>query len=240
MTSTSTVQIFSDVLSNFRSHMRSILRSSTNRVEMDSRRFSNSPTMPSSELNASLPQPVTVHIPELSLREQGVIAWMRAHPDAESFKVESCKISAIDSCEHSTNSHTSLVPYSRRRDDHYERIDFSDEPDNRESRTTSSRHNPISPGTFSAVSGSQRIISRRSGGHLSAQKQKQTHSSFRHGHRHSGFPRRPFSTSSANEGTTRVAGASVLQGASNFVINGSNVAPGAFCAIAGDQEIWVD
>ncbi|KAF5387221.1 hypothetical protein D9757_006836 [Collybiopsis confluens] len=247
--------------------MGSILGSSTNENEMDSGRFPNSPTTrPPSELNASLPHSVVdgslspepleyssereilEDLPELSPIERRVIAWMRAHP-GEPFRVdESCEISALGSGEHSNsvaNSRTSLVSHSRPSDDYYERIDLSDEPNNRERRSTYSNHrhrNVISPGAFSAVGGNQRVISRQSADHFPAQTtQTGARHSFRHGRRNLGSPRSSYGTrSSANEGTTTVMGASVLQGASNFVINGAMVAPGAFSAIAGDQEIWVD
>jgi hypothetical protein len=116
----------------------------------------------------------------------------------------------------------SLMPTQSRsnsEDDEY--VDLTNEP------PTGIEQGGISPGAFSAVSGNQQIFYRRNGNRRP--KRMQRTRGLRASVRYSDDPR-----------TARVAGASVLRGASNFVISGATIAPGAFSAIAGNQEIWVD
>ncbi|KAF5364496.1 hypothetical protein D9757_011967 [Collybiopsis confluens] len=188
---------------------------------------------------------------DLSADEWNIIEWIRAHP-SESFMVDAeLKINPLEN--HGTpapsTKATSLVPISRHRErnssgsdsDEYERVDLTNEAPLPEhegswSRSSSRYRNGISPGSFSAVSGNQRIIYNRDGDRTITQNGASPRRSRR---RHSGL--RAFSSSSnPNSRSMTVSGASVLQGASNFIINGSQIAPGAFCAIAGNQEIWVE
>jgi hypothetical protein len=115
----------------------------------------------------------------------------------------------------------SLVPSQSRSNSEDEYVDLTNEP------STGIEQGGISPGAFSAVSGNQQIFYRRNGNRNP--KHVQRTRGFRTSVRYSDDPR-----------TARVAGASVLRGASNFVISGATIAPGAFSAIAGNQEIWVD
>ncbi|KAF5357729.1 hypothetical protein D9757_011947 [Collybiopsis confluens] len=189
---------------------------------------------------------------DLSAIEWKIVAWMRAHP-SEPFMVDAeHKINPLDSQGIPVPSpSTSLVPISRHRErnnsssesEEYERVDLTDEPPLPEHEDSWSRsssrsryRNGISPGSFSAVSGNQRIIYNRDGDRTIIQNGASPQRSRR---RPLGL--RAFSSSSnPNSRSMTVSGASVLQGASNFIINGSQIAPGAFCAIAGNQEIWVE
>ncbi|GAW00286.1 hypothetical protein LENED_001791 [Lentinula edodes] len=174
----------------------------------------------------------------ITLNERDVIEWMRAHPK-ESFVVDNdCRISALT--ERSATLRN-LSPFSGQRlledlKEEYERVDLTNEPAPAEERKHSIRRGKgIYPGAFSAVAGHQRIVHRRKGD----RKHVQTHADLRDSRLRRGAVVAGSQVQSSQPSMS-VAGASVLLGASNFVIRGGSIAPGAFSAIAGNQEIWVD
>ncbi|KAF5356639.1 hypothetical protein D9757_012850 [Collybiopsis confluens] len=213
-------------------------------LERGDRDFSFSP--PSTSSVESLK-----NLADLSAKEWKIVAWMRAHPSKPFMVDAEHKINPLDrqGVPVPSPDAMSLVPTSRHRErnnsssesEEYERVDLTDEPPLSEHEDSWSRsssrsryRNGISPGSFSAVSGNQRIIYNGDGDRTITQNGASPRRSRR---RHSGL--RAFSSSSnPNSRSMTVSGASVLQGASNFIINGSHIAPGAFCAIAGNQEIW--
>ncbi|KIK60936.1 hypothetical protein GYMLUDRAFT_43485 [Collybiopsis luxurians FD-317 M1] len=188
----------------------------------------------------------------LTLREWDIISWMRANPSKPFYVDAESKISPLDGHERSV-SRVHRSSYSSRTTDHRrrsgsrsgsdseecERVDLTNEapvPEHDQWSRSDSRsryRSGISPGAFSSVAGSQRIIYKRDGDRPIIQNSTGS----RHARRSSGYRS---SNRSSDSRTMTMSGASVLHGASNFVISGSRIAPGAFSAIAGDQEIWVD
>ncbi|KAJ3871584.1 hypothetical protein F5051DRAFT_195598 [Lentinula edodes] len=174
----------------------------------------------------------------LTRNERNVIEWMRAHPK-ESFVVDNdCGISALTERSAALRNSSS---FSRQKlledlEEEHERVDLTNEPAPAEERKHSIwRHNGIYPGAFSAVAGHQRIVHRRKGD----RKHVQTRADLRDSRLRRGAVVAGSQVQSSQRSMS-VAGASVLLGASNFVIRGGSIAPGAFSAIAGNQEIWVD
>ncbi|KAJ3833266.1 hypothetical protein EV361DRAFT_900519 [Lentinula raphanica] len=185
--------------------------------------------------------------------EKKVIEWIRAHP-GQSFVFDGeDKISLYDyplslSRQDSEDElerewpvdaiHESTYDEENTFDRHFdERLLLRWNSEERSSYQRRRRN--MSPGEFSAVAGNRVVIDRRRGTRTQA---FHGEARFRHTSR-GGSNSRHHSPTSHWEGdmtSTSVAGASVLYGASNFIIRGGSIAPGAFTAIAGNQEIWVD
>ncbi|KAJ3861687.1 hypothetical protein EV359DRAFT_84074 [Lentinula novae-zelandiae] len=170
--------------------------------------------------------------------ERDVIEWMRAHPK-ESFVVDNdCRISALTERSAALRNSSSFFRQKLLEDleEEYERVDLTNEPAPAEERKHSiRRHKGIYPGAFSAVAGHQRIVHRRKGD----RKHVQTRADLRDSRLRRGAVVAGYQVQSSQPSMS-VTGASVLLGASNFVIRGGSIAPGAFSAITGNQEIWVN
>ncbi|KAJ3845870.1 hypothetical protein EV368DRAFT_89973 [Lentinula lateritia] len=164
---------------------------------------------------------------QVTSNEREVIEWMRAHPK-ESFVVDNdCRISAL--IERSA-ALRDLSPFSGQNplEEEHERVDLTNKPAPAEGRKNSIRRRKgIYPGAFGAVAGHQEIVYRRKGD----RKHVQTSAYLRDGAVVTG------SQVQSSQPSMSVAGASVLLGASNIVIRGGSIAPGAFSAMTGNQEI---
>ncbi|KAJ3803882.1 hypothetical protein F5876DRAFT_71089 [Lentinula aff. lateritia] len=170
--------------------------------------------------------------------EREVIEWMRAHPK-ESFVVDNdCRISALTKRSAALRD---LSPFSGQNplEEEYERVDLTNEPAPAEGRKNSIRRRKgIYPGAFGA-SGSPRDRLQTQTLQLVVnllhaegnRKHVQTRAYLRDGAVVTG------SQVQSSQPSMSVACASVLLGASNIVIRGGSIAPGAFSAMTGNQEI---
>ncbi|KAJ3709863.1 hypothetical protein C8R42DRAFT_692288 [Lentinula raphanica] len=188
---------------------------------------------------------------QVTSNEKKVIEWIRAHPgqsfvfdgeDKISVYDHPLSLSRQDSEDELEREWVDAIHESTYDEENTFDRRFDQRPLSRwnsEGRSSYQRHHNMSPGAFSAVAGNRVVIDRRRGTRTQA---FHGEARFRHTSR-GGLNSRHHSPTSHWEGdmtSTSVAGASVLYGASNFIIRGGSIAPGAFTAIAGNQEIWVD
>ncbi|KAJ3768272.1 hypothetical protein FB446DRAFT_752214 [Lentinula raphanica] len=188
---------------------------------------------------------------QVTSNEKKVIEWIRAHPgqsfvfdgeDKISVYDHPLSLSRQDSEDELEREWVDAIHESTYDEENTFDRRFDQRPLSRwnsEDRSSYQRHHNMSPGAFSAVAGNKVVIDRRRGTRTQA---FHGEARFRHTSR-GGLNSRHHSPTSHWEGdmtSTSVAGASVLYGASNFIIRGGSIAPGAFTAIAGNQEIWVD
>ncbi|KAF9075467.1 hypothetical protein BDP27DRAFT_1315070 [Rhodocollybia butyracea] len=181
------------------------------------------PTTPeSSSTEENLPPYSRETHSSLSSEEQAIIDWMRAHPK-QPFKVDAAW--AIYPLEEDLDSTmTSLPQISGLNTEEY--IDLTNEPLVKEHTPRARR--------YKGISQEHSLLRRRDGDRPAATYVRTAPNKVRQRNRGLQGAR----ASSERPQTMTVSGASVLYGASNFVISGSSIAPGAFSAIAGDQEIW--
>ncbi|KAJ4471481.1 hypothetical protein J3R30DRAFT_3800465 [Lentinula aciculospora] len=180
-----------------------------------------------SSLDPSVTNEISKDVLQVSTHEREIVLWMRAHPNKSFVVDDDYKISAL--CK------SLSLPSQKTAHDEYERVDLTNEP---VPIGRSSKGIMISPGAFTAVSGRQKIFYERKGDRKHVQKTANPRDRLRH-------PETRGSTEISEsrvklrspQSSMSVAGASVLFGASNFVIKGGSIAAGAFSAIAGDQEI---
>jgi len=171
----------------------------------------------------------------LSVNEWKMIIWMRSHP-GKPFTVDA-EGTISPSYEHPEpmGPQTAFTVTPRRNNPFvdYETVDLTNEPPFVEEDTCRSRRKGrVAPGSFCAVGGSQRIFTRNSDRSIHSK----SRSSLRQGQSATRGLRSMNSSTQYGQGTNFVA-ASVLQGASNFRIDGAIIEPGAFCAVGKDQII---
>jgi len=184
-----------------------------------------------SELNSDLDPEESTKM--LSKNEWEVIRWMRTHP-RKPFTVDAeGTISLSYERPEPMRPQTTLTVTPRRNNPFvdYETIDLTNEPSSIEEETCRSRRKGrVAAGSFCAVGGSQRIFTRNS--------DRSIHSKSRRSLRQGQSATRGLrSMNSSTQYGTNLVAASVLQGASNFRIDGAIIEPGAFCAVGKDQII---